>query len=236
MSQARQYRISPTTGLNQYNDCKRCFWLHYNAGLQRPRGIFPSLPGGIDLILKNYFDRYRGSVPPEIRGKVKGVLMKDLKLMNKWRDWRTGLNYKDNILNTVFFGALDDCLVSGDKYIPLDYKTKGSAPNPGDSERYYQTQLDAYAFLLESNGYQTDGVAYLAYYYPEKGEKEGMIKFGIEVVEVKVDPSRCLNLLEESVKVLRGPIPEPSGSCEYCDFVARRKRYSQDGIRIKKEF
>ena len=47
----------------------------------------------------------------------------------------------------MLFGALDDCLVDGEHHIPLDYKTRGFPPNEGDSEKYYQTQLDAYSMM-----------------------------------------------------------------------------------------
>ena len=75
--------------------------------------------------------------------------------MEKWRNWRTGLEGRDKELDATLFGAMDDCLVDGEVYIPLDYKTKGSAPNDGDSEKYYQTQLDAYTLMLHANGYKT---------------------------------------------------------------------------------
>ncbi|KKM75421.1 hypothetical protein LCGC14_1390370, partial [marine sediment metagenome] len=94
-------------------------------------------------MIKKYFDRYRGTLPPEIEGKVEGSLMPDIKLMGKWRNWRSGLEYHDKELDAVLFGALDDCLIDDDLYIPLDYKTRGSTPKYGSSERYYQTQLDA---------------------------------------------------------------------------------------------
>lgn len=122
-------RISPTTGLNLFKNCPRCFWIHYNKEVKRPRGIFPSLPNGMDLVIKKYFDQYRGKLPPELKGKVTGRLMPDLALMEKWRNWRTGFEYQDKKLGAVLFGALDDCLLDGGRYIPLDYKTKGSAPN-----------------------------------------------------------------------------------------------------------
>src|SRR3989344_4288652 len=147
-TQGKPLRLSPTSGLNLYNDCTRCFWLHYNGRVPRPRGIFPSLPGGMDLVIKDYFDEYRGALPPELQGRIKGDLMKDVNLMNQWRNWRTGLEYFDKQRNAVLFGALDECLVHDGKYVPLDYKTRGSAPNDGYSERYYQTQLDAYALML----------------------------------------------------------------------------------------
>src|SRR3989344_3429829 len=60
-------RLSPSA-LNIYLECQKCFWLEYKAGIHRPRGPFPSLPGGMDILIKKYFDSYRavGKLPPEI--------------------------------------------------------------------------------------------------------------------------------------------------------------------------
>jgi len=214
----KQIRLSPTTGLHLFRDCPRCFWLHYNERVRRPRGIFPSLPGGMDIVIKKYFDEYRGSLPPELEGKVQGVLVPDVDLMNKWRNWRTGLEYEDKKLNAVLFGALDDCLVHDGKYIPIDYKTRGSAPKDGDSERYYQTQLDTYALLLEANGYSPAKSAYLIYYYPKTVQKNGIVTFNIEVVEVGIDTNRVKKIFEAALELLRGSLPQKHSNCEYCSW------------------
>jgi hypothetical protein len=233
------FRLSPTTGLNLFRECPRCFWLHYNKRVQRPRGIFPSLPGGMDLVIKKYFDRYRGTLPPEIEGKVEGSLMPDVELMDKWRNWRTGLEYYDKDLDAVLFGALDDCLIDEDPsvspspngiagragqayYIPLDYKTRGSAPKYGDSERYYQTQLDAYGLLLSTNDYKTRNFAYLVYYYPIEVGENGLVKFDIKPVKVETDIERAKNTFCTAVELLRGPMPEHNNNCEYCCWLSNR--------------
>src|SRR3989344_61368 len=210
-------RLSPTSGLNLYRDCPRCFWLAYNEKVHRPRGIFPSLPGGIDLVVKDYFDKYRGFLPPELEGKIEGQLMPDTALMNRWRNWRTGLVYKDDNLNAELFGALDDCLVYDGKYVPLDYKTRASAPKEGDSEKYYQTQLDSYSLLLKASGYEPADFAYLIYYFPVQVLKKNMIKFEIKPVKVATDTERVKELFENAVNFLKQPLPaHHSGSaCEY---------------------
>ncbi|HDZ85685.1 MAG TPA: hypothetical protein ENH35_04020 [Candidatus Moranbacteria bacterium] len=218
MDKEKTLRLSPSTGLNLFRDCPRCFWLHYNEKVRRPRGIFPSLPGGMDLVIKDYFDQYRGSLPPEIDGKVKGKLIEDVKLMNRWRNWRTGLEYTDKKLNATLFGALDECIEYEGKYIPVDYKTRGSAPREGDSERYYQTQLDTYALLLEANGYKAEGTAYLIYYYPQKVGKNGVVTFSVETKELTASPDRVKKIFEDAVKLLRGPAPKDHSNCEYCSW------------------
>ncbi len=218
-------RLSPTSGLNLYRECPKCFWLHYNEKVQRPRGIFPSLPGGMDLVIKKYFDQYRGELPPEIEGKVTGKLLPDLALMEKWRNWRTGLEYSDKNLDAILSGALDDCLVDGDFYIPLDYKTKGSSPKDGDSEKYYQTQLDAYSFLLNSNGYKTRDFAYLVYYYPDEVTKNGVVRFSVTPVKVGTDLKRAEKTFRGAVELLKRPIPKNHTGCEYCSWVSNRVEF-----------
>ena len=215
-------RLSPTTGLNLFRECPRCFWLHFNKKVKRPRGIFPSLPGGMDLVIKKYFDRYRGTLPPEIKGKVEGSLMPDIKLMDKWRNWRSGLEYHDKELDAVLFGALDDCLIDDDRYIPLDYKTRGSAPKYGFSERYYQTQLDAYSLLLSTNDCKTRNFAYLVYYYPTEVRENGLVKFDIKPVKVETNLERAKKTFCDAVELLKGPMPERNNNCEYCCWISNR--------------
>ncbi len=214
----KMIRLSPSTGLNLYRECPRCFWLHHNKGIHRPRGIFPSLPGGMDLVIKDYMDsfRKRDTMPPELAGQVEGKLMTDLVLMNKWRNWRTGMEYKDTAMNAVLFGALDECLFDNGTYIPLDYKTRGSAPKEGDSERYYQTQLDAYTLLLSENGYPTKNLAYLLYYFPHEVKQNGEVTFRTKVIRLSTDVARAKKLFSEAVRVLRGAIPKRHSNCEYC--------------------
>jgi len=169
-------RLSPSS-LNLFLECPRCFWLQINDRIHRPRGIFPSLPSGMDNVIKTYFDGYRAKkeLPPEIKKEVQGKLMSDLNLLNQWRNWRTGLEYSDEALGVSLFGALDDCLQDGKEYIVLDYKTRGFPPKEGDSEKYYGNQLDCYSLLLEENGFPTKGIGYLGYYYPEKVYENAMM-------------------------------------------------------------
>jgi len=62
------YKFSPSS-LSLLKDCPRCFWLHFNKGIKRPDTIFPSLPSGMDKILKAHFDSFRDrdELPPELK-------------------------------------------------------------------------------------------------------------------------------------------------------------------------
>lgn len=221
----QQIRLSVSTGLNLFRECPRCFWLHHKKKVPRPRGIFPSLPGGMDRVIKRYFDHYRGMLPPELRGKIHGTLLPDQALMDEWRDWRSGLVHHDQTRNASLIGALDDCLINGDRYTPLDYKTRGSAPRPGDSEKYYQLQLDSYALLLQANGLPPTDFGYLVYYYPHTVEEGGVVRFTIEPVQVAIDPRRAQHTFEEAVSLLLGQPPLHHSHCEYCFWLTRRQAF-----------
>ncbi len=176
-------------------------------------------------MIKKYFDNYRGELPPELVGKVEGTLIPDLNLMNQWRNWRTGLTYNREDLDAQLFGALDDCLIEDDCYIPLDYKTRGYPPNEGDSEKYYQTQLDAYSFMLDANGYKTKDFGFLVYYYPSEVRSDGVVIFDIKPVKVETNLDRVKNLFEEAVNLLNEPMPSHHSECEYCSWIKKRVAY-----------
>lgn len=220
----KKYALSPST-LNIFLDCPRCFWLHINRNIKRPRGIFPSLPSGMDLVIKAYFDKYRikGNLPPEIIGKVKGRLFADTKIIGKWRSWKdTNLIYEDNSLNATLSGVLDDCLIYDNFYIPLDYKTRGSELIE-DPRKYYQTQLDCYCLILESSGFKTNGLAYLLYFWPTEVMENGIVKFKVEPIRVETNIESAKVKFRNAVICLGQEMPLASLNCEYCKLVIGRK-------------
>ncbi len=61
------FKLSPSA-LNLMKECPRCFWLTQHKVWKRPAGIFPSLPSGMDKILKEHFNKFmeKGQLPPEL--------------------------------------------------------------------------------------------------------------------------------------------------------------------------
>ncbi len=217
-------KLSPST-LNIFLECPRCFWLDKVKGIKRPRGIFPSLPGGMDLVIKRYFDGFRlnGGMPPEVQGKLPGELFSNIATLEKWRNWRNSdLRYEDKASNATLIGALDDCLVEDGCYIPLDYKTRGSEPR-GDHRKYYQNQLDCYCLMLESCGFRTKGLAYLLYYWPQEVSQDSVVKFHVEPIRIETNIESAKRIVQDAAKLLSGPMPKPGANCEYCTRVAQRK-------------
>ena len=212
-------RLSPST-LNVFLECQKCFWLDQVKGIHRPRGIFPSLPGGMDGLIKKYFDKYRalGKLPPELEGKLDGVeLFQDGELLNKWRNWRSALAYEDLETGAVLSGMLDDLGVKGRQFVPLDYKTRGYDVKEG-GENFYKNQLNCYGLMLRENQMPPAGYAFLLYYIPKEVAEGGMTRFDVVPKKVDIDPDEALKVLRDAAALLQGPMPERHSECIYCSW------------------
>lgn len=207
------YKLSPST-LSLMKECPRCFWLRFNKNIKRPSGIFPSLPGGMDKILKIHFDKFmeKNKLPPEIK-EIDAELFKDKELLEIWRNNRKGIQFKEN--DNILRGAVDNILTKNNKLIVLDYKTRGY-PLKEDTAAHYQDQLDIYNFLLRKNGYETENYAYLLFYYPKEIKKNGDIIFNTSLVKMDINIKNAENIWNNALKTLEGPIPKPSEECEFC--------------------
>jgi len=213
------YKFSPSS-LNLLKDCHRCFWLQFNKGVKRPDSIFPSLPSGMDRVLKAHFDSFIGSkeLPPELKSlKGKYKLFDDVSLLASWRNNFKGISYTDKDGN-VFRGAVDNILVKNGKLVVLDYKTRGF-PLKEDTAAHYQNQLDIYNFLLRKNGFKTLNYAYLLFYHPSNVEVNGSVVFNTDLVKMKINVSNAATIFNHALKVLNSDIPEASEECGFCEWV-----------------
>ena len=202
-------QLSAST-LKLFQECPRCFWFHINRKIERPRGPFPSLPSGIDRVLKGYFDTYRkrGTLPPLIEGKLEGRLATNA----------LTLGFNDPAARARLWGKLDDCVELPDERLaPLDHKTRASAPDDlSYTQKYYQFQMDVYTLLLERNGYRTSRSAYVVYYFPIEGVLHQGFPFGVAVHQVATDPEAAYQVFVAACRALAEPLPEASAACEFC--------------------
>ncbi len=205
--------------LNLFLECPRCFWLQLNKKISRPRGIFPTLPTGMDSVIKQYFNHYRklGTLPPMIVDKIRGKLA----------EISLNLSFIDTERDLKITGRLDECLQLEDDYlVPLDHKTRASLPdNQGYSRNYYQTQMDTYTLLLQKQGYLTRNLAYIVYYSPQPGELHKGIPFGIEVHQIETNPDRALRLYTLAKTCLDGEIPMAAGGCDFCRWLKQADKF-----------
>jgi hypothetical protein len=209
------YKLSPST-LSLFRECPRCFWLQFRKGIRRPEGIFPSLPSGMDRILKRHFEAFmeRKRLPPELSA-LKGVaLFDDKPLLSVWTNNRKGLQWADSEGN-VLRGAVDCVLRKGKKLIVLDFKTRGF-PLKEDTARHYQDQVDIYNYLLSQNGYDTEKYSYLLFYHPHEVNRKGDVIFHTDLVKIDVVPHNAEKLFREALSALKGRKPKAAKDCTYC--------------------
>jgi len=112
--QQKPLKLSPSS-LNLFKECPRCFWLQLKKVYKRPQGIFPSLPGGMDKVLKAHFDSFmeQNKLPPEIKeyGLNNGYkLFSDKAKLDIWRNNFKGIQYKDKTSGVLLRGAVDNIL------------------------------------------------------------------------------------------------------------------------------
>lgn len=219
--------LSPSR-LGRYADCSRCFWLAENEGLRRPSGPYPSLPAGMDRELKAHFDRFRarGELPPGLDGRVDERLLADQAFLEAARDWRRGPTLRDESLDVVLRGGLDDLLrTDRGGLVVLDYKTRGYPPTGDGAPEYYVRQLNCYALMLRASGHPAADHGYLLYYHPESVLDGGDVAFHADLVRVPVDVAAVRALLESAVATLRGPLPAAATDCDFCDWADARAGY-----------
>ena len=211
------YKLSPHT-LNLYEACKRCFWLAVKEQKTRPSGPFPSLPSGMDLALKKYFDSYREQqkLPPELQEKIENAkLFSDTDLLTIWRNQRKGLLWTNNQNNTLM-GALDEVLQTDDgKLIVLDYKTRGFPLK--DTPNYYTLQLETYNFLLRKNGFETENYSHLLFFHPAEFTPQGAT-FKTQLVTIQTNADHAEQVFQNAICVLNNPKPKRQKNCIYCQW------------------
>jgi len=217
----KTFNLSPSS-LGLMKECPRCFWLTQNKVWKRPPGIMPSLPSGMDRILKSHFDRFmeRGVLPPEIKDHehMKNLKLFDNKeLLNIWRNNRKGISWKDKEGN-ILHGAVDNILISGKKLVVLDFKTRGYACKE-DTHKTYQNQLDTYNFLLRKNGYETEDFAFLLFYHPKHVIETGEVVFDTNLIKMKVNIHNTEKIFKKAIKLLNKECPEKG--CVWCELIKK---------------
>ena len=216
------YKLSPSS-LSLLKECPRCFWLQMVKRIRRPASIFPSLPSGMDHILKEHFDRFmeKGELAPELcdNHECKGLkLFDDKEKLTIWRNNFKGIQYLDKKSGILLRGAIDNLLVKGKKFIVLDYKTRGYELKD-DTHEHYQDQLDIYNFLLRKNGHETEDYAYLLFYYPNKVLENGDVAFHTKLIKMPISVKNAENILNRAANVLEGEMPESGKECGFCGWI-----------------
>lgn len=208
-----------STGLESQRRCPRCFWLRYNLKIYQPEGIVSRLANRYDVLVKKYFDLYRGTsdVPPLVAGQIHGRLESPFQ-----ETYFVTINQKYG-----YMGKLDECVIRDDgRYIPVDHKTSSSDPTQRELIPAYQFQLDSYAYLLRENRKPPAEIGHLVYFYPGEGDALHE-KFPMEVTvkTLTTDPDRIRPAIDAAIRVLDGPLPSPAAECPFCAYVETVKKF-----------
>lgn len=215
------------SALSVFKDCRRCFWLDRNKKLSRPRGIFSSLPTGIDGLLKEQLEPFRGSLPPTLQGytQLEGFQLYVGADLAKMRNWKTNPLKMTDSKGNVIVGAFDDLLYNPEtkEYAFLDYKTVGKEVGQEYPEKYYQSQVNIYTRFLELGKKKVASFGVFFYFWPVKSEI-GLIEFKSKPFFLTPDTVAAEKLFSEAMECLNGPKPDPSNDCQYCDYHEKLKK------------
>ena len=211
------FKLSPSS-LALMEECPRCFWLEKHKIWKRPSSGFPTLPSGMDKILKTHFDKFmrKGLLPPEIKDHhhTQGLKLFDNEsLLAEWRNNKKGISWTDSQGN-ILHGAVDNILVNGKKLIVLDYKTRGFQLKE-DTADHYQHQIDIYNFLLQKNSYETENYAFLLFYIPSHVLETGEFVFDAVLARRDINIKHAEALFSKAIKLLNSECPEKG--CEWCE-------------------
>lgn len=204
------------TDLCDYLWCTRCLWLKKRLGIKPPTTTQLARGSNFHLLVHGIYEQIKRSLAADIPGKV---IATELILPKKAQP--------HDVLDLV--GRLDVLRQATDGYIVQDEKYTA----PPEAERIYPShklQLDAYAFLVEKEGYVPVKAAIIIYE-------------DLKPREVAPDPERIPEFIANVKQVLKNEIlPEVGEKCGYCSLSPLCAILPQEGgltvdqiMRLKKE-
>jgi hypothetical protein len=207
--------------------------------IERPRGIFPSLPGGMDRVAKSYVDAcIAGGHPVHWLNDLPGAAAhSDRKLISKIQNWKTGLRCEVQTPQgpVAVSGALDEVIVwENGTFSPWDYKTKGSEPESlakaeADSRKYYGHQLDVYSLMMQDGiGWKLNPDGIFTYLWPAATDLQAddawFVQFAHMNVAIDIDPARGVDLVKRATACVSSATePASSEDCDMCNWLVKRK-------------
>jgi len=206
------YKLSPSDFRYLYEDCKHCYYQKVKHGITLPTIGMPGVFSKMNSLLQN------------------AILGMDLKEINS--SLPAGkVEVKEGYLRSKPIPPTNDCYISGrfdftshlddGTYAVVDFKI--TDPTEGKIQKFFP-QLHAYKFALEN---------------PELGEPKKVSKMGVITInpeeisfpkedvifkakpqwfEIGEDMDRFYAFISEVSKLLNGPVPKPSETCNWCKY------------------
>jgi len=221
------FKIS-RSGIDQFLNCPRCFYLNKKLGIGQPGGFPFNLNSAVDALLKKEFDIHRAKKTTHPLMKeygIKAVPFQDER-MDEWRENFKGIRFLHKPTNFLFTGAIDDVWVnSKGELIIVDYKatSKASEVNlDADWQIGYKRQMEMYQWLFRKNGFKVSKTGYFVYCNGDRDKKafDAKLEFRIKVIPYKGDDSWVEKALLDAKKCLmKNSIPKLSKDCDFCNYI-----------------
>lgn len=225
------FRISRSK-IDLFLNCERCFWLEVRKGIKRPPGFPFNINSAIDELLKREFDSYRAEKKPHpimIENELVGVLPFEHEDMEIWRENFTGIQYYDENLNLILFGAVDDIWVNeAGELIVVDYKStskKSEVTLDAPWQIGYKRQMECYQWLLRKIGFEVSNTGYFVYANGDSGAEGffNVVNFDTKLISYIGDDSWVEpTLLKLKACMESDEMPKFGSDCDYCKYVGER--------------
>ncbi len=220
------------TKIEEFVQCPRCFYLGYKLKVRKPS--FPSftLNSAVDYLLKREFDIYRKEQRPhplmESYG-IKAVPFSHEKI-DKWRN--SGVVFWHRETNFEVLGKVDDLWVDKEgNLIVVDYKSTSTSQEitlEGMYKEMIKREVEVYQWIFKNLGFQVSDTAFFVYVnaIKERSSFDGRLEFDKQIIPYKGDISWIEPTLFEIREILNSDkVPDPSPTCEFCEYVRRAKEY-----------
>ena len=226
------------TRIQNFLDCKRCFYVQNVMGIKDLRGLPFRLNDATDTLLKKTFDVAREKQVPHRyfeKEKINLVPFKHDK-MDEWRQNFQGVKYHYKKANLMVQGAVDEILINlkTNALSPVEFKSTQS--KDGEQTKYlgkphhkfWKNQLEVYGYLLEKNGFKISEDSYIVFCNGDisPDDWKESLKFDVYVINYKMDYSWVEPTLNEIKKLLlEKKIPDFSDpdECDMCRFLQDQK-------------
>ena len=235
----KKFKVS-RSGVENFKDCPRCFYLNVRKGLKDIDTIPFTLNNTVDSLVKAEFDRCREKqIPHEVMkdANINAVPFQHIEIDN-WRNARSkGVEYHHKKLNLILSGGVDDVWTIKDSKPPeliiVDYKAQAKKEGELNTKSYlddryhqgYKFQLDFYRYLFHNLGFKVHKIGYFLVYNAKQERKNFGKNMEFQRFLVPYEfKDETLDEIESVVtnmkKVMDGRIiPKGNKSCQECAFI-----------------
>ena len=232
------------TAIDEFLECRKCFYLKRRLGLKSPRMVPLTLAIATDAILKNEFDEVRGNeaqshhVWETHELNVRAFNHQD---MEDWRNNFRGIRYLHESTNQIITGAIDDVwerMDTGELHI-VDYKSTSKKDDPDIESGWgfgYKRQMEIYQWLFRKNGFDIHETGYFLYINGRKdtsfyedgrdGGTVGRMLFKTTLIPYDGDTNWIDDVIVQCRDTLRSDeLPAGSSHCDNCRYFRERGEF-----------